>query len=171
MYSFTYSKVYLLRYSMNKVTTIGVISDTHGLMRPQAFDALQGTDIIIHAGDIGSLEVLDRLRSVAPVFAVRGNNDCAPWAKKIPLTEQVDIGTQSFYVLHEIKYLDFDPVAAEFCAVIYGHSHKPSAEYQKGVLYINPGSAGPRRFKLPVAVARLYVDGNNLEHEIVELAV
>ena len=155
----------------NKGKTIGVLSDTHGLVRPQALEALQGTDIIIHAGDIGSPHVLDRLRSIAPVFAVRGNNDHDVWAENIPLVEMVDVGPKSFYVLHEIEHLNLDPVSAEFCAVIYGHSHKPSAEYRKGVLYINPGSAGPRRFKLPVAVARLYVDENNLEHEIIKLAV
>ena len=156
---------------MNKGTTIGIISDTHGLVRPQALEVLEGSDLIIHAGDIGGPKVLETLRSIAPVFAVRGNNDWDSWAEKIPITEIVDIGAKSFYVLHELDLLDLDPAVAEFSAVIYGHSHKPQAESRKGVLYLNPGSAGPRRFKLPVAVARIYVSDDRLEHEIVELAV
>ncbi len=150
---------------------IGIISDTHGLMRPEALEALQDCTMILHAGDIGSPEVLVSLQAIAPVYAVRGNNDRDAWAKKIPLSMVVDVSKQSFYVLHELAHLDFDPTAAEFRAVIYGHSHKPLAEYRKDVLYLNPGSAGPRRFKLPVAVARLYVDDDKLEHEFLELKV
>ena len=157
--------------TMAKPKTVGVLSDTHGLVRSQALDALEGSDLIIHAGDIGSPEVLEKLRMIAPVFAVRGNNDREPWGQAIPLEEVVKVDIQSFYVLHELEHLALDPVTSEFSAVIYGHSHKPMAEYRKGVLYLNPGSAGPRRFKLPVAVARVYVHENELEHEIIELAV
>ncbi len=156
---------------MKKLRIVGVISDTHGLVRPEALEALEDSDLILHAGDIGSLEVLETLRSIAPVFTVRGNNDRESWGQAIPLTERVEVGSQSFYVLHELAHLDLDPVALGFQAVIYGHSHKPLAEHRDGVLYLNPGSAGPRRFKLPVSVARLYVNNNQLDHEIIELSV
>ena len=153
---------------MTTTKTIGVISDTHGLMRPEALEALQGSDVILHAGDVGDLEVLDTLRTIAPVFAVRGNNDREPWAKTLPLSEIVEVGSRSLYVLHELEHLDLDPGAAQFSAVIFGHSHHPFSEYRKGVLYLNPGSAGPRRFRLPIAVARIYVRQMNMDHEIVE---
>ena len=150
---------------------VGVISDTHGLMRPAAIDALRGCDLIIHAGDVGSPDVLDTLRGVAPTFAVRGNVDTASWAAALPITERVAVGALSFLVLHEISQLDLDPAAAGLAAVVYGHSHMPSIETRGGVLFLNPGSAGPRRFKLPVAVARVRVAGRELHPTIVELQV
>ncbi len=156
---------------MGKKTTIGVISDTHGLVRPEALKLLQSSDLIIHAGDIGRPEVLDSLRTIAPVYAVRGNNDKEPWAEKLPQTEVVEVESHFLYVLHELEHLDLDPGAAQFSAVIFGHSHHPLAEYRKGVLYLNPGSAGPRRFRLPIALARLYIHHKKLTHEIVELKV
>ena len=149
--------------------TVGVISDTHGLVRTEALEFLQDSDLIIHAGDIGKPEVLDTLRTIAPVYAVRGNIDKEPWAKDLPHTEVVEIGSHFLYVLHELEHLDLDPGAAQFSAVIFGHSHRPLAEYRKGVLYLNPGSAGPRRFHLPIALARLHIQNTTLVHEIVEL--
>lgn len=148
-----------------------MISDTHGLMREEAIAALRGSHLIIHAGDIGTPAVLDRLREIAPVRAVRGNNDRAEWARDIPETDVVEIGAHHIYLLHDLSELDIDPAAAGFAAVITGHSHKPVASARDGVLYLNPGSAGPRRFKLPIAVARLRVTDLGLEHEIIELAV
>jgi uncharacterized protein len=152
-------------------STVGVISDTHGLLRPEAVDALAGADFIVHAGDIGSPEVLDRLSQIGPVTAVRGNNDKGSWARALPTTEVLEVGACFLYVVHELEALDLDPRAAGFQAVITGHSHRPSAEMRGGVLFLNPGSAGPRRFKLPVGVARIEVDGSTLKHELVELAV
>jgi uncharacterized protein len=150
---------------------VGVISDTHGLMRPQALDALRGSELIIHAGDVGRPEVLDALRALAPTFVVRGNVDTQAWAAALPETEVVEVGRLRIWVLHDISELVLDPVSARFAAVIYGHSHKPSIETREGVLYLNPGSAGPRRFNLPVTVARLSVSGQVIHPEIVELAV
>jgi putative phosphoesterase len=150
---------------------IGVISDTHGLLRPEAIDALRGSDLIVHAGDIGGPEILEALREVAPVVAVRGNNDRRDWAKDLNDTEVVRAGDALLYVLHDLHELDLDPSAAGFKAVISGHSHQPKVEERAGVLYLNPGSAGPRRFRLPIAVARLRVDGNFVSAEIVELAI
>lgn len=150
---------------------VGVISDTHGLVRPEALAALAGSDLIVHAGDVGGPEVLDALRAVAPVFAVRGNNDRGAWAQAIPETEVVETGGVCLYVLHEIAALDLDPAAGGFAAVITGHSHRPAATEKSGVLYLNPGSAGPRRFSLPVAVARLRIEGARLAQEIVTLEV
>jgi hypothetical protein len=149
---------------------IGLISDTHGLLRPEALEALQGSKLIIHAGDVGTPEVLDRLNSVAPTFAVRGNIDTQPWAAALPITEAVEAGAHVIWVLHDIAQLDLDP-AVGFAAVVYGHSHKPSIETHEGVLYVNPGSAGPRRFTLPVTVARLTVTGDDIRPEIVDLGV
>ena len=148
---------------------LGIISDTHGLLRPKALDALQGSDLIIHAGDVGTPEILDRLRGVAPTFAVRGNVDTASWASVLPLTDVVEAGPLQIYVLHDLGTLDLDPHAAGFAAVISGHSHKPAAETRSGVLYLNPGSAGPRRFSLPICLARLHVDHGELRHEFVDL--
>lgn len=150
---------------------VGLISDTHGLLRPEALAALRGCRLIVHAGDIGKPEVLDRLRAVAPTFAVRGNIDTQPWAAPLPKTEVVEAGSLLLWVLHEIAQLDLDPVAAGFAAVVFGHSHRPSIETRDGVLYVNPGSAGPRRFRLPVTVARLDVTGDSIRPEIVELDV
>ena len=148
---------------------IGIISDTHGLVRPQVIAALTGAELIIHAGDIGSPEVLKTLEAIAPVVAVRGNNDQDPWAAKIPLTNVVEHQSYVLYVVHELDHLDLDPVAAEFSAVIFGHSHRASAERRKGVLYLNPGSAGPRRFTLPISVARLHLTDTGLTPEIIEI--
>jgi len=148
-----------------------VISDTHGLMRPEAIDALRGSELIIHAGDIGGPEVLQALREVAPVVAVRGNNDREDWAKILKEREVVRLGDAVVYVLHDIHALDLDPAAAGFGAVISGHSHQPLLEERRGVLYLNPGSAGPRRFTLPITVARLHVRGTALYAEIRELPV
>jgi putative phosphoesterase len=150
---------------------VGVISDTHGLMRPQALAALAGVDHIIHAGDIGGIEVLAALRTLAPVTAVRGNNDRQPWADAIRERETLTVGGISIHVLHDVKELDLDPVTSGVRAVIAGHSHRPRIERREGVLFLNPGSAGPRRFTLPVSVARLRVDDGRLEPEIVELDV
>jgi len=149
--------------------TVGVISDTHGLLRPEAIDALRGSGLIVHAGDVGKPEVLDRLRSIAPTVAVRGNVDAGAWADALPATEVVEAESVHLYVLHDIAGLDLDPKAAGFAAVVYGHSHKPSAEIRDGVLYLNPGSAGPRRFSLPITVAKLRVDRARVTYEIVEL--
>jgi putative phosphoesterase len=151
--------------------TVGVISDTHGLLRPEAIVALKDAQLIVHAGDVGDPEILERLRSIAPTFAVRGNVDTAPWATTLPLTEVVEVGGLQLYVLHHLSDLDLDPKAAGFAAVISGHTHRPLTEMRGGVLYLNPGSAGPRRFTLPIAVARLEVIGATLSHEIVELSV
>ena len=150
---------------------VGIISDTHGLMRPQALDALRGSDLIIHAGDVGRPEILAPLRALAPTFAVRGNVDHGDWADRLPMTATVDVGALRFYLLHNIAELDRDPATSGFAAVVYGHSHKPSIETRDGVLYLNPGSAGPRRFKLPVTVARVRVAGRELQPEIVPLDV
>jgi len=150
---------------------IGVISDTHGLVRPEAIKALRGSELIVHAGDIGGPDVLQALNDLAPVVAVRGNNDRKDWAKPLKDTEVVPVGGTLLYVLHDLHELDLDPSAAGFKAVISGHSHQPRIQERAGVLYLNPGSAGPRRFKLPVAVARLRISGNLLSAEIVELSI
>jgi putative phosphoesterase len=148
-----------------------VISDTHGLLRPEAFAALEGSDLIIHAGDVGPPEILEQLGRIAPVTAVRGNVDTAPWADTLAPAEVVDAGGHHLFVLHRLDHLDLDPVAAGFAAVIYGHSHSPSAEIRRGVLYLNPGSAGPRRFSLPVTLVRLRVGLAGLEPEFVHLDI
>jgi len=150
---------------------IGVISDTHGLVRPQALRALRGTDLIVHAGDVGTPDVLEALRAIAPVVAVRGNNDRGRWAQALAETEVVKHSGRALYVLHDVHALDIDPGAAGYDAVIAGHSHQPRVERRGGVLYLNPGSAGPRRFRLPVSVARLRVDARRLQAEIVTLDV
>jgi uncharacterized protein len=150
---------------------VGIISDTHGLLRPEALDALRGSDLIIHAGDVGNPEIIEELRRVAPTFVVRGNIDKGHWAGALPMTEVVEVGERLFYVLHDIAQLDLDPAAADFAAVVFGHSHVPSIETRDGVLFLNPGSAGPRRFKLPIAVARVGVARNRLRPEILTLQV
>ncbi len=137
--------------------TAGLISDTHGLLRPQALRALAGVDLIIHAGDIGTPEVLEGLRALAPVHAVRGNNDHGAWTRGIPETEALELEGASLYVLHDVKALDLDPAAGGFTVVVAGHSHRPAVDTRDGVLYINPGSAGPRRFNLPVTVGFLEI--------------
>lgn len=150
---------------------LGVISDTHGLVRPEAVNALEGSDMIIHAGDVGTSEVLETLHAIAPVVAVRGNNDTGDWASTLPETEVVEVGGVALYVLHDVKALDLDPAAAGFHAVISGHSHRPAMATRQGVLFLNPGSAGPRRFKLPVSVARLTIRGGAIDAQLIELAV
>jgi putative phosphoesterase len=150
---------------------IGVISDTHGLLRPQVIAAFAGVDHIVHAGDVGAPAVLEALSGIAPVTAVRGNNDKGGWAKGLPFTDVLEVQSALLFIVHELDALDLDPGAAGFHAVITGHSHRPSAEHRGGVLFLNPGSAGPRRFKLPVAVARIDVAGSQLTHELIELAV
>lgn len=147
---------------------VGVLSDTHGLLRPEAIRAFEGVDLIIHAGDVGSEEVIRALEKIAPVKAVRGNVDKGEWARRLPTTETVEVGRALIYVVHDRTALDLDPRVG-FKAVISGHSHRPSATMREGVLYLNPGSAGPRRFKLPVSVARLYVRGESLEARLIEL--
>ena len=148
---------------------IGVISDTHGLLRPEAVIALRGSDHIIHAGDIGDAAILDELAKIAPVTAIRGNVDRDAWAKKIPRTEVLEIGSVSIYVIHNLEELDLKPEAAGFAAMVYGHSHVPKQETKNGVLYFNPGSAGPKRFRLPVTLGRLRLHGRQFESEILEL--
>ena len=134
---------------------IGLISDTHGLLRPKAVAALRGSELIIHAGDVGDPEILDQLGALAPLVAVRGNIDTADWARRLPLTAVAEAQSVSIYVLHDIHQLDINPAAAHFQVVVSGHSHKPGRSEKNGVLYVNPGSAGPRRFRLPITVARL----------------
>jgi putative phosphoesterase len=150
---------------------IGVISDTHRLLRPEAIAALQGVEHIIHAGDIGWPSIIDELRRIAPVTAVRGNVDAGDWARQYPATAAVELFGVEFYVIHDIKNLDLDPSAAGFMAVIYGHSHEASQKMRNGVLYFNPGSAGPRRFHLPVTLGILTLDGAQITGEIVSLDV
>ena len=136
-------------------TKIGLISDTHGLLRPQALEALRNSDLIIHAGDISRPEILEALNTLAPIVAVRGNVDTAEWARALPETAVAEAGAILLYVLHNVHALDLNPAAAGFRVVISGHSHQPGKHMRDGVLYINPGSAGPRRFQLPVSLARL----------------
>jgi putative phosphoesterase len=150
-------------------TRVGVISDTHGLLRPEALQALARCDRIIHAGDVGAPEILDRLRAIAPVATVRGNIDRGAWAEALPSDELVSVGETSLYVLHDVHDLDLDPVAAGIQAVISGHSHQPSIRHERGVLYLNPGSAGPRRFRLPVTLALLEISGRELQPRLITL--
>jgi putative phosphoesterase len=151
------------------MTTIGVISDTHGLLRQEAIEALRGSERIIHAGDVGDPAILDKLTEIAPVTAVRGNVDTGVWSRKLPLTDVLEIAGASIYVLHILDELDLKPAAAGFAAVIYGHSHKPHSEMKGGVLYFNPGSAGPRRFDLPITVGKLIVQDGTIHSEHVQL--
>jgi uncharacterized protein len=146
---------------------VGVVSDTHGLLRPQVIDAFNGVDMILHAGDIGDPEVLKSLTAVAPVFAVRGNNDREEWALDIPETRIVPIGDIRVYMIHDVKEMEKTPSRCQ--AVVAGHSHRPSIEKREGILFLNPGSAGPRRFKLPICVARLTVRGSEVNARLIEL--
>ena len=148
---------------------IGLISDTHGLLRPEALRALKGLDLIVHAGDVGDPEILDALKALAPVFAVRGNVDTEPWAQALPETEVVNTGRATLYVLHDLGALDLDPAAAGFHIVVSGHSHKPVWAERDGVLFVNPGSAGPRRFDLPVTVAILQLDAEPWKIDFINL--
>src|SRR5262245_54807644 len=150
---------------------VGVISDTHGLLRPEALAALKGADAIVHAGDIGSAEILDTLRRIAPVVAVRGNNDRDAWASSLPEIAKTEIGGIRIWIVHDLAELAEDPPRAGVAVVISGHSHQPRVERRAGLLFLNPGSAGPRRFNLPIAVARLRLGTSGPRAEIVELAV
>ena len=150
---------------------IGVISDTHGLLRPEGIEALRGSEHIIHAGDVGSPEILEKLSRIAPVIAVRGNIDKAAWSRRLPETQVLESGGVSIYVLHDLAQLDLKPKAAGFSVVVSGHSHVPKQETRDGVLYFNPGSAGPRRFKLPVSLGRLVVEAGGVTGELVQLSV
>ncbi|MFZ0953427.1 MAG: metallophosphoesterase family protein [Candidatus Sulfotelmatobacter sp.] len=148
---------------------IGVISDTHGLLRPEAIAALRGADHIIHAGDVGSPEILGKLATMAPMTAVRGNVDKGAWSRKLPESQVLELGGISIYVLHDLAQLDLKPQAAGFAAVISGHSHVPKQDVRDGVLYFNPGSAGPRRFKLPVSVGKLILEDGGVRGELLHL--
>jgi uncharacterized protein len=148
---------------------VGVISDTHGLLRPEALAALQGANHIIHAGDVGAPEILKELNAIAAVTIVRGNVDREAWARKLPQTEVLEVGGISIYVLHILEQLDVTPEAAGFAVVVSGHSHMPRQELRNGVLYFNPGSTGPRRFKLPVTVGRLIVQDGAVQGEIIRI--
>ena len=138
----------------SRVRHVGIISDTHGLLRPEAIQALSGSELILHAGDVGSEDVMDRLLRIAPVLAVRGNVDTAAWAEQLPMTVATEAGGQGIWMLHDLASLDIDPVRGGFRTVIYGHSHHPAQQGKNGVLYLNPGSAGPRRFRLLVSLVR-----------------
>jgi uncharacterized protein len=153
------------------VPRVGVISDTHGLLRPEAVAALRGCDRIIHAGDIGAPDILLELSEIAPVTAVRGNNDTAAWARALPETELLELEGARVYVIHDLAQMDIDPIAAGIQVVVSGHSHRPAARSHQGVLYLNPGSAGPRRFTLPVALAELHIERHGVTHVITELKV
>ena len=152
-----------------KIIRVGVISDTHGLLRDEALRQLAGSDFIIHAGDVATPEILETLAKIAPVTVVRGNVDRGAWAKRIPRADVLEAGGVSIYVLHNLQELDLNPKAAGFTAVVYGHSHKPKQEARDGVLYFNPGSAGPRRFNLPISVGRLTIESGKVNAEIVEI--
>lgn len=150
---------------------VGVISDTHGLLRPQATAALAGCDYLVHGGDIGNAAILDELVVMAPLTVVRGNNDRAGWACAVPATARLAVGSVIIYAIHDIASLPLDPAAEGIAVVVYGHSHKPKMETKNGVLYINPGSAGRRRFSLPVSVAELLIDGTSVSARIIELDI
>jgi putative phosphoesterase len=150
---------------------VGLISDTHGLLRPEAVRVLQGSELIVHAGDIGNAAVLEALRTVAPVTAVRGNIDKEAWAQEQPKTAAFEIDRVGVYVIHDIGELDIVPEATGFTVVVSGHSHQPSIHERNGVLFVNPGSAGPRRFNLPVSLALMYVQDKSVEVQLVALDV
>ena len=154
---------------IDKPITIGVISDTHGLLRPEALEALRRSEHIIHAGDVGVPEILEKLSAIAPVTAVRGNVDKGAWALGLPETQVLELGGVSIYVLHDLAQLDLEPKTAGFAAVVSGHSHVPKQELRDGVLYFNPGSAGPRRFKLPVSIGKLFVEDGRVRGELLQL--
>jgi uncharacterized protein len=158
----------MLNNSYPKTIEIGVIADTHGLLRPEAVAFLKGCHYILHAGDVGKEAVLEELRPIAPTFAVRGNVDRDPWARRLPDKEVVEIGNRSFYLVHNIEDLDLDP-SKELDAVIYGHSHIPKSYWKKGVIFFNPGGAGPRRFKLPISVGRITIRNDRIIRWTIEL--
>jgi putative phosphoesterase len=150
---------------------VGLISDTHGVLRSEAVEALRGSDFIVHAGDIGHIGIIEQLAELAPVSAVRGNNDNGAWAAELRGTEVLSVGEVLIYIVHDLAQLDIDPVAANFHVVVSGHSHRPGFEVRNGVLYVNPGSAGPRRFTLPVSVGELLVSGLNIKPQLLTLRV
>jgi putative phosphoesterase len=152
-----------------KPVIVGIISDTHGLLRPEAVEALRGCDGILHAGDVGTPKILEALAQIAPVTAIRGNVDTDAWARTLPKTEVVEVSGVSIYMVHALGQLDLKPLAAGFRVVVYGHSHQPKIEEKNGILYFNPGSAGPRRFHLPVSVGRLTIGAGKVRAELVEL--
>ncbi|HWZ97779.1 MAG TPA: metallophosphoesterase family protein [Candidatus Dormibacteraeota bacterium] len=154
---------------MLNATKLGLISDTHGLLRPQALEALKGSELILHAGDVGKPEILEELRKIAPVIAIRGNVDTAPWAQTLKETELVETAAANIYILHNLNDLDLNPAAAGIQIILYGHSHQPSRTEKDGVLYINPGSAGPRRFNLPITIARLNLSVTPWSFELIHL--
>ena len=149
--------------------SIGVISDTHGLLRPEALTALAGVDHILHAGDVGNPDILDTLRKIAPVTAIRGNVDTHGDCAQLPETEAIELGGHLFYLIHSVQWLDINPEAAGIAVVISGHSHQSGIETRNGVLYLNPGSAGPRRFKLPVTLALVEITPNAINPRLVQL--
>lgn len=153
------------------VFSVGVISDTHGLLRPEAIEAMRGSDQIIHAGDIGDPAIVSELGRIAPLTLVRGNIDTTAWSRKLPATNVLEVGGLSLFVLHNVQELDLNPSGAGFASVIFGHSHQPAIEWRKDVLFFNPGSAGPRRFRLPISVGRLKVKNGTIEPELIELKV
>jgi hypothetical protein len=155
---------------MEGAAIIGLISDTHGLMRQQALAALRESDLIIHAGDVGKPEIVEQLRALAPVVAVRGNIDKGAWASQLPLTAVVEARSARIYVVHDLQQLDLDPAAAQFQIVVSGHSHKAGRSERAGVMYLNPGSAGPRRFKLPITVARIDLRQSPWRVEFIDLS-
>ncbi|MEN3274483.1 MAG: uncharacterized protein V7631_273 [Massilia sp.] len=148
---------------------VGLISDTHGLLRPEALAFLAGCDHIVHGGDIGNAGILDRLAELAPLTTVRGNNDREAWARAIPHSARLDLGGVALYAIHDLKELDIDPVAAGIRVLVSGHSHRPGCSERGGVLYINPGSAGRRRFSLPISAAELVIEGGVVRPRIVTL--
>jgi uncharacterized protein len=158
-----------IRVGGSNKTIIGVISDTHGLLRPEVSKAFKGVNLILHAGDIGSPEVLEGLRMVAPVIAVRGNNDTGEWAREIPEVQRVQAEDVSIYMLHDVKEMPCKPSSQSLDVVVSGHSHRPSVDRRDGVLFLNPGSAGPRRFRLPISAARLIIQGAAVHAELIEL--
>jgi uncharacterized protein len=153
----------------DRLYLVGLISDTHGLMRPEALDALRQSDLIVHCGDIGDPAVLEALRSLAPVHAIRGNNDTGAWASRLPTCDVVEVGNHTIYVIHNLAELDLDPAAAGITAVVSGHSHRPVIQKRGKILFVNPGSAGPRRFTLPVTVAKLALQSARCKADIIQL--
>ena len=150
---------------------VGVISDTHGMLRPQALAAMEGSDFVLHGGDIGKADILDALQAIAPLTVVRGNNDRADWAREVPETARLTVGQIEVFLVHDIATLPIDPAAEGIDVVVYGHSHRPRVEYKAGVMYLNPGSAGPRRFSLPISVAELLIEGDQVTARIIELPI
>lgn len=153
----------------NHQRLIGVISDTHGLLRPAVVKAFVGVELVLHAGDVGKPAVLEGLARIAPVVAVRGNTDHGAWAQDLPLREIVEIDETAIYIIHDLQAMDLNPAAAGFQVVVSGHSHDPFVVRKNGVLYLNPGSAGPRRFGLPISLALLKIDGGRLRAEVIDL--